>query len=758
MSWDAALKRELAPGESAPSLLRRLLRWKDALTFLLTAVAFLSVAANVEQADWVRGLPSLYPIGLSALLTAYALSRLRVHQLLLLPLGLLAGSTILFLQMMAIIPGPTLYVRTDHLLDRMYAWWSAVTQSGISIDPLPVIVIMLVATWLGSFLAAWAIFRWRNPLLGLAPGAAALAWDAAFSPGEFSITSVIYLFAAVLLIMRIYVARQERRWDENGVDYPDFISLSVLHATFWVTFVLLALVWVLPLGQTSAAGNRRWDALTSPIADNLGPVARAFIAINPDKGAKVHALKDALALQGAINPQLAPAAQVQVTLPDDIAPFLRAQSFDQYQRNGWQVGTQNDTPLAAGDQTAAATVDAPPAGDGSAPVPRDVITARVTVQGGNGDQLFSVGQPLSSDQDAVAVAGNSAADVTNVRPAARLANGATYTVTGSVAAATEDELRAAGVSYPAWVTQTYLQLSGRLPARVGARAQELTSGATNPYDAATMIETYLRGFPIDYNVPQTPHNRDAVDYFLFDLQRGYFDYQASAMTVMLRTLGIPARMASGYVLDPAQRQADGTYRLTQQQAFAWPEAYFPGIGWVEFNPTADQPRVPRPASSQTATFDQTAPPPNLGITPPPPTAPAPSPAAGSPRPDSWLIAMMATLGAVVLAAAAGAVAWQRPLRGLPLPARLWESSLRVAALSGARPHAHETPREFAARLQHDVPGAAPLAVIAETYERTRFGNKRWSEDEARRLRTAWSAARRSLLRHAVPFRQRPPDI
>ena len=93
-------------------------------------------------------------------------------------------------------------------------------------------------------------------------------------------------------------------------------------------------------------------------------------------------------------------------------------------------------------------------------------------------------------------------------------------------------------------------------------------------------------FPIDYDVSETPPGRDTVDYFLFDLQRGYFDYHASAMAVMLRTLGVPARVATGYVIDPlAQDGAENTYELTQKHAYAWPEVYFPGIGWVEFSPT-----------------------------------------------------------------------------------------------------------------------------------------------------------------------------
>ena len=90
-------------------------------------------------------------------------------------------------------------------------------------------------------------------------------------------------------------------------------------------------------------------------------------------------------------------------------------------------------------------------------------------------------------------------------------------------------------------------LPGARPAEGGGGAR---GNATRLYDKAAAIESYLRTFPIDYNVPKTPPGRDSVDYFLFDAQRGYFDYHASAMAVMLRTLGIPARVATGYVDRP----------------------------------------------------------------------------------------------------------------------------------------------------------------------------------------------------------------
>src|SRR5947207_15069271 len=102
----------------------------------------------------------------------------------------------------------------------MHPWWAAVTGHGRSIDPLPVIVIMVAATWLGSFLAAWAIVRWRNAVLGLVPGTAALIWDAGFISGELSITSVVYLVLGVLVFILMRVLRQQTRQKRWYVELP----------------------------------------------------------------------------------------------------------------------------------------------------------------------------------------------------------------------------------------------------------------------------------------------------------------------------------------------------------------------------------------------------------------------------------------------------------------------------------------------------------------------------------------------------------
>jgi transglutaminase-like putative cysteine protease len=444
-----------------------------------------------------------------------------------------------------------------------------------------------------------------------------------------------------------------------------------------------------------------------------------------------------------------------------MAAFLRSQSFDEYTADGWKINVQSDVPLSAGSR-----MDAPQ--QAADPTVRKEVTINVKVEGGNNGALFSLGQPVESDHDAQARAVGDPSDVTSLKPADHLRNGDEYSVTGSVNVASIDQLKAAGWDYPSWVTEGYLGLPGTLPDRVARKAREVTRGAgPSPYEKAAAIENYLRTFPNDYNVPTTPPGRDTVDYFLFDAQRGYFDYHASAMAVMLRTLGIPARVATGYVVDPLQREGDSdTFKLTEQNAFAWPEVYFAGIGWVEFSPTPSQPLIDRPgtvhatprAGGSKGANGQADAPIDLGLDKPSVQAPAqPIGQAGGSR--AWpMYAAIAGIAAFALAlAGAGRFAWGRGLAGRPRAMQVWEKMLRLAALGHAGPRPSETPAEFAARLRRDVPGTDAAGYLAAAYARSRFGQKQLSDDEAAHIESAWVSVRGALLRRVLRLRPRQPE-
>ena len=163
--------------------------------------------------------------------------------------------------------------------------------------------------------------------------------------------------------------------------------------------------------------------------------------------------------------------------------------------------------------------------------------------------------------------------------------GSTYSIISRVPNATPDQLRSAGTNYPAEITERYTKLPPGGLGRTRALARNLTKDADNPYDAVLRMNEYLRdNYPYDLSIPPQREEMDAVEYFLFEQRRGYCEQFSSSLVVMARTLGIPARLTTGYV--PGEYNPfTGLYEVRASDAHAWVEVYFPGYGWSTFDPT-----------------------------------------------------------------------------------------------------------------------------------------------------------------------------
>lgn len=178
--------------------------------------------------------------------------------------------------------------------------------------------------------------------------------------------------------------------------------------------------------------------------------------------------------------------------------------------------------------------------------------------------------------------------------------GESYRVISQVPMIDENRLREevaeAGFRIPARYRR-YLQLPEDVPDRVHDLAQDIIADIDHPYDQALALESYLREFPYNLDVPAPPPDQEFVDFFLFDAQEGYCTYFSSALAVMLRSVGIPARWVQGFrlqiPLDDPDDHLDGPIHtggvsLIAQgnDAHAWVEAYFSGYGWVLMEPTS----------------------------------------------------------------------------------------------------------------------------------------------------------------------------
>lgn len=383
------------------------------------------------------------------------------------------------------------------------------------------------------------------------------------------------------------------------------------------------------------------------------------------------------------------------------------------------------------------------------------------------DRLFVTGRlPVFDDVEAV------------FRSQSTTTTTSTYSVTSLTSVATSDQLIAAGSAYPEWVVDRYLPTGDTLTARTVDLAQEIVGEETNPYLQAVLIEEWLRtNITYDESVQAPPGGQDLVDYVLFDNRNGYCEHYSAAMTVMLRTLGVPARVAVGYA--PGDWDAEtGAYLYRQNNAHAWVEVFFPGYGWIPFEPTANrplgefdlaltepgadgsgtEPSAPEeiePTEPAMPTADVSTPDvlgDNTGATPQPtstseldqpPVVVETNASGGPPR---WLL----VAGGIAAAAAAIfgllSLAWNWSLRGLGPAAGLMARMQRVGGWMGVRSQTTTTPREYARSMEKAAPVVSqPIRRITRAYEIETFGPRAARQrivDDAQR---AWSEIRK----HAV---------
>jgi transglutaminase-like putative cysteine protease len=261
------------------------------------------------------------------------------------------------------------------------------------------------------------------------------------------------------------------------------------------------------------------------------------------------------------------------------AAYWRGQTFTQFDGRTWVVDASGsettEGPSHHIDPTAG---DLPYAGD-----PEFIQTFYLEVDMPN--IVFAAGRPMEVLLDAPLWQRSDGA----LRAGVVLPAGSAYTVLSHQSGATAAGLRADGDVSRYAVPEPYTALPPTFTDRTAALAQRLASGSTSTYDTILAIERWLGdNVQYDLDAPVPADGEDAVDDFLFESRRGFCEQIATSTAMMLRSLGIPARIATGYV--PSERdEIAGVWISRARDAHAWVEVWFPSYGWVSFDPTASVP-------------------------------------------------------------------------------------------------------------------------------------------------------------------------
>ena len=564
--------------------------WQSAiLTIALVQIA----ATRLATTEWVPFLReviilSFYAVCLGLIIGYSSLTRRNAiwvgveYGLLLIPMQLLK----------TIEPSDLLYMDLRGILIRLFDSLVFLTQNQPVYDTLFFLTLASFGFWMIGLHAGYQLARHRNFLKTTIPSGMVMLivqiYDPWVSLRAWSLA--FYIFFALALLGRFNFLENKNGWKTKRVFNTSDSEWDISRSAITFAAIAVFVAWALPGALSNIKPiAKAWNDFTNPIEKKL---SNTVSALDSPYGASSGRDFYSSSLNLGNNTPISDTVVFYVTVDKvkfkPIRYYWRGRVYDQYIDGQWSntsVTRQNFDPELDELQT-------------NDPLTRNEANFTVTMNFPRQELMYAPSELIWVDRQSrlvTASTSGSTQDVTAWLANPGLVAGDSYQVRAMIANPSIEELRAAGTIYPDWVTDRYLQFPQEIEQPLRNLAERIAGSYITPYDKAQAITAYLRK-EIKYTTQLTespPSFEDPVVWALFEYKKGFCMYSASAEVLMLRTLGIPARLAVGFAQGEFEIQKD-RYRVAQLDSHAWPEVYFPNIGWVEFEPTGNQSPLNRP--------------------------------------------------------------------------------------------------------------------------------------------------------------------
>lgn len=579
-------------------------------TVWLLAALQAVAAMSVQAAGWTFELWTAPVAAVIGVIAGLALAKSRFHGALAAVFALIYGAFTVGQLIISTFGGPYEF-RMLVLVIRLNNFIYYALNGGTSRDILPFTFFIGLIFWSFAVLGAWSIFRQRSVWLAILPAGAALMVNAYFYvAGSLELHLAAYLILALLLLARMSLIGHERQWRSLRLSVPSEARPEFLRAGLTTALAIVAVAWVLQWATPAVAAPQAveaWNNVNGSFSTFRENFERLFNAVrNPGYRAddfygdslslgRSTALSDREMFVAQVEPVDAEAEAQEATLPAVARLYWRTLTYQTY-AGSWTLSDRLE--FRDVDASLTGSIDHVPYR-----LRRDVAVV-ITTSTEATSKLIVLPQPRAVDRDTswqVGLTPVGQVDPVVVRALDMLqGEDRTYRVISSVSVADAPSLRSADRDYPSWIAGMYLQLPDSITPRTRELARQIVAeaGAVNVYDQAQAITSWLRkNIVYDLAIEAPPDGAEPVDHFLFESQRGYCNYYATAEVVLLRSLGIPARMSVGFTEGEVDPET-GMYRVIERNAHAWPEVYFPDYGWIEFEPTASEPELLRPERAE----------------------------------------------------------------------------------------------------------------------------------------------------------------
>lgn len=570
-------------------------RWWDLPAACLLAAALLIAAGRLTATEWVDHLGLVQTLVFLGTAAGLALGQSIFSPALAVLFGTVYGLFAVPWQLglsMGDLPEDVLWKdRLVVLLYRLLQTFSDYAQQEPVQDPILFLSAIALLAWILSVHAGYTLTRRASPWrIILPPGLAVLLIQTSdmYRPRGIWYLAA-YLLFALLLLARLTFLRLRREWHQDDARVPPLVGLDLSYAIIVVVAVLVLFAWTVPTkADILPSAKRIWDQATGPLEERLD---KLFASLER-QGATINVTDyygDDFSLGRGRELSDALVASVQVPAAGPLVRYYwRAKTYDHYAEGRWSTEALT---LTRQVPSRSSVLDFPEF-EG-----RRVLTFTFTTPQPM-MTLYTASQPrwVSRRVEAeFAENPDGTVDIASLQATPPLGAGASYVARSSVADMTVSQLREAGTDYPEWITDRYLELPDTITPRTEQLAEQLAEGQETPYDVVATVTRYLRhNIRYSETITDTPRTgQEPIDWFLFDLRVGFCNYYASSEVVLLRSVGIPARLAVGFA-EGEHPRGTNTRLVYEHSAHAWPEVYFPGLGWVEFEPTVSEDPIYRP--------------------------------------------------------------------------------------------------------------------------------------------------------------------
>ena len=695
---------------------------------------------SLQQAEWVRTADHFTWLAFLGIFVGILIGNGRMSNRRAVVTAAILGAIAVVITTAVATEGTILREKLVALAINVNNWLTQVLAGESATDPTVFILFLGATAWASAFAGTFALMRTGRPWDALGFVGVCLVVNVSMALTGLLADLVVFTLGSLVLLVRLNVVALQDRWQRYNIVPSGEMDWRLLRGGLTWALVLVIMAFFTPRVGAAETLSGAYNVFEAPYHSVEAEWQRFFAGVSGPSRLRGVTFSESFRL--GQSPNLSDRVVMTVDAPS--GHFWRAFTYDFYTGNSWR-STETEkvdkvTPPSLGRERFDATFDLQ--------VPQQSL-------------LFAANEPVRVSIPAQFQTGADRTDSTALRAVRSGQAAETYTVTSFVSVTDKAVLRRAPSVSPDYLRQKYLQLPSTLPQRVRDLAHRVAGNESNPYAIAETIESYLRTtYHYAPQVKAPPPGRDPVDYFLFDLKEDFCEYFASAMTVMLRELGVPARVVEGYTtgaLDPNT----GKYVVKELDAHAWVEAYFPTYGWIEFEPTPSQAPFLRLDSDITGGGNLPGDPGDQTINDPdnPRTGredgglgqhdldPGTDTGAGAGPLDRFdPVPLISLLLGLLLLAMLGFARFQLRFRGQAPIDSAWGKARLLASYAGYHPNPSQTANEYAAMLGEAVPDAkAPIQEIADARIRDRYTRTGSSADDAERALSAWRRLARTLF-------------